>query len=101
MGTRLQLQALLEELLGSEEVHFQAPSSDKMIYPAIVYNFSDEDVVHADNRPYKKVRRYQITLMHRDPDNTIADKISDLPKCRFDRFFTKANLNHYMYDLYF
>lgn len=99
MGTRQQLHELLKTI--TPNVYFQPPSSDKIEYPCIVYNFSDEDVLHADNNPYKFDVRYQVTLIHRDPDNDVRGKISKLPKCRFDRFFTKGNLNHYTYDLYF
>ena len=37
MGTRIELQLKLEEILGSRHVYFQPPASIKMTYPAIVY----------------------------------------------------------------
>ena len=37
MANRLDLQALLEDLLGSRNVYYQPPESVKMNYPAIVY----------------------------------------------------------------
>ena len=37
MATRLQLQAQLEEMLGSRNVYYQPPESVKLEYPAIVY----------------------------------------------------------------
>lgn len=99
MGTRQQLHDLL--LTITDNVYFQPPSSGKIVYPCIIYNFSDENVLHADDKPYKADDRYQVTLITKDPDNTQRKDIRDLPKCRFDRFFTKDNLNHYTYDLYF
>ena len=41
MANRLDLQALLEDLLGSRNVYYQPPESDKMNYPAIVYALED------------------------------------------------------------
>ena len=40
MGTRLELQNKLEELLGSRHVYFQPPESVKMEYPAIKYSMT-------------------------------------------------------------
>lgn len=38
MGTRLELQSKLVELLGSKHVYYQPPESVKIEYPAIVYS---------------------------------------------------------------
>lgn len=99
MGTRLELHELLKTI--TPQVYFQSPSSIQMIYPCIRYNLSDENVLHADNNLYKHETRYQVTLIHPNPDNTERRQIINLPKCRFDRFFTKDDLNHYVYELYF
>ena len=42
MAPRLDLQKLLVELLGSDNVYFQPPPSVQMNYPAIVYKLDDE-----------------------------------------------------------
>ena len=41
MGTRIELQSKLEELLGSRQVYYQPPETVKMEYPAIVYSKSN------------------------------------------------------------
>ncbi len=38
MGTRVELQSKLEELLGSKEVYYNRPEDRLMKYPAIVYS---------------------------------------------------------------
>ena len=43
MGSRLELQSKLEELLGSRNVYYQPPESLKMKYPAIRYSKEDID----------------------------------------------------------
>lgn len=98
---RLQLQALLEGLLGSDQVHFQPPSNVEMAYPAIVYHMDDERVFYADDVKYKATKRYQVIFITRDPDSDVPDKISALPMCSFDRFYPADNLNHFAYNLYF
>lgn len=101
MAPRLELQQLLEGLLGSRHVYFQPPPTVQMAYPCIVYNRSDLNTEHANNKPYKHVKRYQVTVIDPNPDSTIPDKISDLPLCSFQRFFTADKLNHDVYELFF
>jgi hypothetical protein len=101
MGQRLDLDAALRTLLGSNNVYFQPPPSIKMVYPCIVYKRSNVDTKFADNRPYLIEKRYQVTVIASDPDSDIPDKLALLPKCTFDRHFTADNLNHDVYNLYF
>lgn len=101
MGTRKQLQTILETILGSKNVYFQPPSSVRLRYPCIIYHRSYEDVRYADDAPYARKKRYTITVVDRDPDSLIPDKVADLPMCKFERFYTSDNLNHDVYNLYF
>jgi len=101
MGTRINLQAILEAILGSSEVYFQPPETVKMSYPAIVYSRIGEDVKYADDIRYIAKKQYKITVIDRDPDSLIPDDIAELPLCGFDRHFTTSNLNHDVYNLYY
>lgn len=98
---RLELQALLEELLASDHVYFQPPKNTRMEYPCIVYSRSDRDTRHANNLPYKDRKRYQVTVISSDPDSEIPEKIAALPLCRFEQHFTADHLNHDVYQLFF
>lgn len=101
MESRLKLQTMLEELLGSRNVYFQPPESIKMKYPAIVYSRSDIANNSADNSVYMQSHFYEITVIDDDPDSEIVYKISKLPRCRFNRHFTSDDLNHDTFTLYF
>lgn len=101
MAPRSQLHTLLKVVLGSDNVYFQPPSTLTMSYPCIIYKRDDVDTDFADNRPYKHKKRYQITVVDRDPDSTIPDLVGQLPYCVFDRFYTADNLNHDVYQLFF
>jgi hypothetical protein len=72
-----------------------------MVYPCIVYQLNDIDTGHASNLPYRRTKEYQITVMDRDPDTLLVDKVSALPTSRFERFFTVNQLNHYVFTLDF
>lgn len=101
MGFRLDLQSRLEAILGSDNVYFQPPSSGIMKYPCIVYDLNKFDDFYANNKLYYNEKRYQVTLIDENPDNSFVDVIKELPKCSFDRHFISDNLHHYVFNLYF
>lgn len=101
MASRLQLQTLLEGILGSRNVYFQPQASIFLNYPAIVYSCYDIENVRADNQVYMQHTAYQLTVIDKNPDSDIVKKVSILPKCSFDRHYSKDNLNHYVFTLYF
>jgi hypothetical protein len=101
MGSRLSLQALLEEILESPHVYFQPPADVQMVYPCIVYQRDRADTKFAGNAPYRYTKRYQVTHISKDPDSAVPDKIAALPGCTFDRFFVADKLNHDVFSVYF
>lgn len=90
----------IRERSGSGHLYFQPPETVKMVYPAIVYSLQNIDIRHADNRPYKIAKQYQITAIDKDPDSKLPDEIAELPTVRFDRFFTSDNLNHWVFTVH-
>lgn len=101
MAPRLQLQALLEGVLGSQNVYFQPPSNVSMQYPCIVYAHDSTKTEFAGNHPYSRTKRYQVTVIDRNPDTIIPDDIAQLPLSNLNRVFTADNLHHYVFNLYF
>jgi hypothetical protein len=101
MPSRLELQSLLEVALGSKEVYFQPPSTDKIKYPCIVYARNNAVTSFADNKPYLYDEQYTITVIDKDPDSLIPSRIWLLPKCVFNRHFTADNLNHDVFTMFF
>lgn len=101
MAQQSELQELLLSLLGSPNVYFQPPASLQMVYPCIRYELDDIRMRHADNRPYNHTDRYKVTVIDRNPNSDIREKVAALPMCSFDRFFTADNLNHYVFNLFF
>ena len=99
MGNRLDLQAMLESLLGSRNVYFQPPSSVKIKYPAIVYSRNNINNTHADDAVYRQLLEYEITVIDSDPDSEIVMKLSRIPRCEFNRHYTADNLNHDVFTI--
>ena len=63
MATRLELQSMLETLLGSRNVYYQPPSSIKMEYPAIVYSRKNIKNNFANDNVYSQSRFYEIIVI--------------------------------------
>lgn len=101
MGSRIDLQTLLEATLGSSNVYFQPPPGFMIQYPCILYERSDIHTRHADNNPYSLEKEYTITVIDADPDSTIPDAVAMLPRANFDRGFKKDQLNHDVFSIIF
>lgn len=98
---RLALHELLCTLIGSRNVYFQPPESVKMKYPAIVYSRNRIANTSADNIVYKRDVSYTITVIDRDPDSEIVERVSRIPLISYDRSYTADNLNHDVFKLYY
>lgn len=103
MGSRLNLDNKLREILGSTNVYYQPPESVKISYPCIIYDLADIPTENADNGLYIINHRYTVTLIHRDPDNELKDLIllKLQPYCTLNKIYTADNLHHYVYDVYY
>jgi hypothetical protein len=99
MGQRLQLQTLLE--LVTPRVYFQPPPNVNLEYPCIVYARDGSRSDYAENGLYLHTKRYQVTVIDRNPDSSLPDRVEELPLCSFNRFFATENLNHYVFTLFF
>lgn len=95
------IKKVLETILGSKNVYFQAPSGTKLQYPCILYELSTIRTKRANDISYKKDYCYSVTLIHNRPDNTVKDALADLPMCTLQRVMKSDNLYHYYYELFY
>lgn len=98
---RLSLHNKLIAILGSTNVYFQPPTSITLKYPCIVYKLDGVEGVHADDRRYLNTKRYLVTVVDRNPDTLIPDKLLESQYCEFEDHFVVDNLNHYVCSLYY
>ena len=101
MGRRLDLQALLESILGSDNVYFQPPATVEMQYPAIVYERDAARTQFADNKPHRYTQRYKLTVIARSPDTDIHLEVAKLPMTTYERHFTAGGLHHDILNMFF
>ena len=100
MNKRIDLHNLLLELAGPN-VYYQIPSNMKMKYPAVKYERGKIDNNHADNMVYSQNISYIITVISKDPDEPIVEKISKIPTCEYDRDYIIDNLYHTVFKIYY
>lgn len=98
---RSALHLLLEGFVGSKRAYFQPKQNTSIDYPCIVYSRDNSYILNADNLKYVTKKRYQITVIDRNPDSTIPDQVENLPYSRFDRAFITDGLNHTVFNVYF
>lgn len=101
MADRLTLHEELVTILGSRHVYFQPPESIKLIYPAIVYERSDIRNTFANNETYNQSHHYRVTVIDKDPDSAIVDKMSLFKTARFEKHFVSDGLNHDSFIVYY
>lgn len=94
------LQAAIERE-AKRHVYYQPPPNVQIAYPCIVYSLSNIDTKFADNVPYMRQKQYDLTVIDKDPDSMIVDKVSNLPRCSFDRMYIADNLYHWTFSIYY
>jgi hypothetical protein len=99
MAPRVELQSLLEEV--TPHVYFQPPANVQMQFPCIIYSRDGTSSDRANNELYRHAKRYQVTVVDRNPDTELADKIEALQYVSFERFFAADDLNHYVFSIFF
>lgn len=99
MASRPDLQKLLESICNN--VYFQPPESVIMKYPAIVYSLTNVKPTFANDKIYNKSTVYKLTVIDKNPDSSIVEWVSQLPLCKFERFYTSDDLNHTTFIIHF
>lgn len=99
LTTRLQLQARLEELLGSRNVYYQPPETLKMLYPCLVYNPQSVETVYANDDPYMTWDSYLVTSITKEAEDPMLEVLRSERGFAFDRHFVADNLHHNVFRL--
>lgn len=102
MARRLQLHEEFCRILGTRNVYFQPPESVKLKYDCIVYSVNNREDLRADDRHYRNFVRYEVTLIYRDPDSDLPERmLNEFTRISHQRHFTNDNLHHDIYTLFY
>lgn len=96
---RLELHSILKSI--TPHVYFQPSSNVRLTYPCIIYKLGSMDDVYANNKKYIKNNAYEVTLIYKDPDSELPNKLRDLEFSSFSRQFVSDNLYHDNFKIYF
>ena len=99
--TRLEIQSILENILGSRNVYYQPPASIKINYPAIIYSLESMTNDHASNGVYLTKKAYKVVYVDSNPDNEMISVLNNVIHSTFNSHYVSDNLNHYAYTIYF
>lgn len=59
-------------------------------------------MVRADNKAYGYTKSYDITIISKDPEFNLSERmVKHFMMCSPDRFYTNDNLNHWALTLYY
>lgn len=75
LDRRLELDARLRRILGSNNLYFEPPASFTMHYPCIRYTRERIDTNYANNKVYLGKQRYNIMLIYYDVDSDLIDQV--------------------------
>lgn len=101
MSRQKKLQEILSGIPGVCAAYFNPPENVKMSYPCIRYTLDADDKIHADNRIYKLMNRYTLTVIDKKPNSSIPDVVRQLPYCSFDRSYVAEGLYHFVFTMYY
>lgn len=76
--------------------YFQPPASIKLSYPCVIYFRSNSETIRANDGVYLKPKAYELTVIDRDPETSIPDKLLEaFPMCTIDNIhYVVDNLHH-------
>ena len=100
--SRIELHEKLIEVLGSNNVYFQPPETEKMKYPAILYDLYRVQQRFAGDISYKKSPAWSVTIIDRNEDVDWVYKMLDaFSYCSMERTYKADNLAHYAFIVYY
>lgn len=98
---RKELQIILENILGSDQVYFQPPETIKMSYPAIVFSFDSIDNKKANNKQYITRFVFHATLITKSVNSDqFLNALLNLEYCSLDKPYMSDGLYHYPFTIY-
>lgn len=101
MGQRVDLQYLLCDILGSNNVYFQPQENIRLQYPCIIYSLDDISHRYADNVKYHNANRYMVEYIGLNPELDVQNKILELKYSSFSRRYVSDGLYHDVFEIYF
>ena len=102
---RTEVQTILEtsmENVGyTKHVYYQPPETIKLVYPCIVYDRSRFETRYSNNKVYKDMTKYTVTVMDKDPVSPLVNELRSIDYCEMEREFVTDNIHHFVFTLFY
>ena len=99
---RRNLSQIFRDKLNVKHVYYQQPAPNMLQYPCVIYELDRRDTDHADDRVYRDMNRFIVTLIGKDVDNdALYDKMLEIPYCESERRFVNDGLYHDVFTIYY
>lgn len=92
----------LKTVPGIKEVYFQPPSTKKLEYPCIIYQFEGYEDRYGNNSEYLSWPKYSVIVIDYDVESMIPRYMKAIRGnyiVSLNRFFVSDNLNHWVFSL--
>ena len=100
MGSRIDLNKRLQDIMGSGQVYYNPDASLTLRYPCFLYSLSNADITYADGLHYAEHRNYTVTYITRNADDEPFKKMfGAFAFCRFERMYKTDGLYHYVFNV--
>lgn len=86
---------------GLDHCYYNPPNGTQLRYPCIVYKHDNNSTDYADNKVYRKHKRYSVTIIDEDEDSLIPSRLEELSYCSLNRTYAVDGLHHFVYNLFF
>lgn len=101
MDRRLELHQILKSTSQLDRVYYQPHENVKLVYPCLIYSLDGVKTEFGDDHGYIGTKQYQLTIITRDPETPVLDRLLTLPMCTFSTSFVKDQLYHYILRVYY
>ena len=99
---RRDLSRIFREKLKVKHVYYQQPAPNMLQYPCVIYELDRKDIDHADDRVYRDMNRFTVTLIGKEVDNdAMYDAMLEIPYCQSERRFVNDGLYHDVFTIYY
>lgn len=83
-------------------IYFQPPESIKLSFPCIIYGRGEIDAKYADDKMYVGKRAYNVQIISRDPECTLAETLMmNISGCKSTGLSVIDNLYHDNLTIYY
>lgn len=102
MGSRIDLQNMLDNIEGNTKAYYQPPSSLQISYPCFIYSDKPGNILRASDTIYRYKNRYDLLYITKTPrQDMMTIMLEKFSYCSLDNIYISDGLHHYAFTIYY